>query len=335
MIARSPPRIVDAPWRAAYRVAYRDPAALLADLGLSTEIADHTVTENNGFPFRVTREFASRMTPGDANDPLLLQVLPRSQEATSVAGFVADPVGELSGPADGRLIHKYHGRALLVTTGACAIHCRYCFRREYPYARSSGAAELDRALVRIEDDENVSEVILSGGDPLMLDNAVLAPIFDRLNKIPHVKRLRIHTRLPIVLPQRIDPELVDILTGSANATPVIVVHTNHAKEIDLQVGNAFALLRAAGVTTLNQSVLLRNINDDAETLCTLSERLFDHGVLPYYLHQLDRVSGSAHFETPDPRALQIETELRRRLPGYLVPRLVREIPGRPAKQPLL
>jgi L-lysine 2,3-aminomutase len=232
------------------------------------------------------------------------------------------------------VIHKYDGRALLVATGSCAVHCRYCFRRHFPYAEETAAAGQWRdALAYLAADPSIAEVLLSGGDPLSLATGKLAEFTDGLAALPHVRRLRLHTRLPIVLPERVDAALLAWVAARPQQV-VVVVHANHANEIDGPVAEALGALRATGATLLNQAVLLRGVNDDADALAALSERLFAAGVLPYYLHQLDRVAGTAHFEVPDARARALVEAVAARLPGYLVPRLVREIAGAPAKSPV-
>lgn len=331
MIARSQQVVEKTDWRAQLRDAYRTPAQLLAELGIDAQAV--VLAPHNDFPFRVTRAFAARMRPGDAADPLLRQVLPMAAEALDVAGYSADPLHETSHFADGGLIRKYHGRALLIVTGACAIHCRYCFRREFPYGERVGSGALNAALASLAADASISEVILSGGDPLVLDDAALGALLTRLAALPHLIRLRIHSRLPVVLPARITPRLLALL-GGTRLRPVLVIHANHAREFDHEVRAALGALRRAGVSLLNQTVLLKGVNDDAATLAELSETLFEAGVLPYYVHVLDRVRGTAHFDAGDTRATALERELRARLPGYLVPRFVREVPGAENKLPL-
>jgi EF-P beta-lysylation protein EpmB len=331
MIARSQQVVETADWRSQLRDAYRSPERLLADLGLDAQILP--LASDSAFPFRVTRAFAARMRPGDATDPLLLQVLPLADEHRQVAGYSADPLHETRQFADGGLIRKYQGRALLMVTGACAINCRYCFRREYPYGESVGTSALNTALDNLAIDTSLNEIILSGGDPLVLDDAALGSLFTRLDALPHLTRLRIHSRLPVVLPARVTPRLLDLL-ASVRLKPVLVIHSNHARELDDDVRAALAALRRAGVSLLNQSVLLRGVNDDAQTLTALSEALFAAGVLPYYVHVLDRVHGTAHFDTGDAQAAEIERQMRARLPGYLMPRFVREVPGAASKLPL-
>jgi EF-P beta-lysylation protein EpmB len=243
---------------------------------------------------------------------------------------VTDPVGDLAARAAPGLLHKYRGRALLAMTGACAVHCRYCFRRHFPYADESAVRDPAPALEHIARDAGIHEVILSGGDPLTLSDRRLADLVRSLATIPHLRRLRVHTRLPVVLPTRVTDACLAALTQT-RLPCVVVVHANHANEIDEAVGAAFANMRAAGITLLNQSVLLRGVNDDADALAHLSEALFEAGALPYYLHALDKVAGAAHFEVGESRALAVMDALRVRLPGYLVPRLVREQAGAPFK----
>ena len=249
-------------------------------------------------------------------------------------GFGPDPVGDIEALAAPGVLHKYHGRALLITTGACAIHCRYCFRRAFPYSEARLPRQQESlALDYIAGDESIREVILSGGDPLMLADERLAGLIGRIAAIPHIERLRIHSRLPIVLPSRITSELIRCLLAS-RLSVVLVVHANHAAEFDRAVGNAAALLRQAGVPLFNQSVLLKGVNDRADTLIQLSETLFKHGIIPYYLHLLDKTTGTAHFDVPMERAVALYGVLLRRLPGYLVPRLVRERAGAAYKVPV-
>ena len=229
----------------------------------------------------------------------------------------------------------FRSRALLIATGSCAVHCRYCFRRHYPYGEEPRRLEdWEPALDVLAGDRSLREVILSGGDPLMLTDARLEQLIARIADIPHVRRLRIHSRLPIVLPDRITGRLIELLRRSPSLTTIMVVHANHPAEIVADCAEALRLLVTSGIPTLNQTVLLRGINDDADILTGLSERLVDLGVMPYYLHQLDRVQGTAHFEVPDERAVKLIDTLRSRLPGYAVPRLVREVPGAISKQPL-
>ncbi len=321
-------------WRRAWREAVRDPAELLRLLELP-DLADRvSASAQAQFPLRVPRAFVARMRKGDPADPLLRQVLPLDDEDRPVPGFVHDAVGDLAANGAPGVLHKYQGRALLVATGSCAVHCRYCFRRHFPYGEQTAAANQWRAaLDYLAADPGIGEVLLSGGDPLSLATPKLAEFTDALAALPHVRRLRLHTRLPVVLPERVDAALVDWLAGLPQQV-VVVIHANHARELDASVDAALARLRGAGATLLNQAVLLRGVNDHAGALADLSTRLFEAGVLPYYLHLLDRVAGAAHFEVPEGEARALHQALAARLPGYLVPRLVREVAGAPAKTPV-
>jgi EF-P beta-lysylation protein EpmB len=320
-------------WRQLWRDAVTDAAELLHLLDL-THLAPRLPADDAGFALRVPRGFVGRMRRGDARDPLLLQVLPQLAERDEVAGYAVDAVGDMAARTAQGVLHKYQGRALLIASGSCAINCRYCFRRHFPYGEEMAAAgQWRHALAHVRQDPSISELILSGGDPLSLATTKLEELTRGLADVPSVTRLRIHTRLPVVLPERIDDAFVQWL-AALPLQKVMVLHANHANEFDASVDAACARLREAGVTLLNQSVLLRGINDDADTLAELSERLFTAGVLPYYLHQLDRVQGAAHFEVDDARALALVEAVRQRLPGYLVPRLVREVGGDASKRPL-
>lgn len=320
-------------WRALWREAVTDPRELLGLVGLG-HLADRLPADDAGFAVRVPRGFVARMRQGDPGDPLLLQTLPQLAERDVVPGFAVDAVGDMAARSAQGVLHKYEGRALLIASGSCAINCRYCFRRHFPYGDEMAAAgQWRKALEHVRQDSSISELILSGGDPLSLATSKLEELTQGLAEIPHVTRLRIHTRLPVVLPERIDEAFGQWL-AQLPLQKVVVLHANHANEFDTTVDAACARLRDAGATLLNQSVLLRGINDDADTLAALSERLFAAGVLPYYLHQLDRVQGAAHFEVDDARALSLMEAVRHRLPGYLVPKLVREIGGEPSKRPV-
>lgn len=320
-------------WRQLWREAVTDPRELLQLLDLDHLDARLPVGDA-GFALRVPRGFVARMRRGDPADPLLLQVLPQLAELDTAAGFGPDAVGDLAARAAHGVLHKYQGRALLIASGSCAINCRYCFRRHFPYGEEiAAAAQWREALDYLRAEPGIEELILSGGDPLALSTTKLAELGDGLAGIGHVRRLRIHTRLPVVLPERVDAAFCAWLR-SLPLQKVVVLHANHGNELDAGVAVACARLREAGATLLNQSVLLRGVNDDADVLAELSGRLFDCGVLPYYLHQLDRVQGAAHFEVDDTRAQALVESLRARLPGYLLPRLVREVAGGSAKQPL-
>ncbi|NGY03585.1 EF-P beta-lysylation protein EpmB [Solimonas terrae] len=318
-------------WQHELRKAFSRPLDLLAYLELDPTTAGLDAGSLRDFPLRVPRGFAARMRKGDAHDPLFLQVWPSAQERAATPGYVVDAVGDLQRVREAGLIHKYQGRVLLVATGACAVHCRYCFRRHFPYSEQLAARDRwSPALSDIAGDASIEEVILSGGDPLSLSDDKLAELVAALDAIPHLKRLRLHTRQPIVLPERIDERLLAWLDRTRLQT-VFVLHANHAAELDEQVRTALLPLRQRGIMLLNQSVLLRGINDDAQTLARLSERLFACGILPYYLHLLDRVQGAAHFDLPEDEAQALMRVLSSRLPGYLLPKLVREVAGAPAK----
>ncbi|SFN03713.1 EF-P beta-lysylation protein EpmB [Izhakiella capsodis] len=285
------------------------------------------------FALRVPRTFAARMQPGDAQDPLLLQVLTSQQEFIQTPGYSNDPLDEQSNVIPG-LLHKYRNRALLLVKSGCAVNCRYCFRRHFPYQDNQGNKHNWRtALDYIRSQSNLDEIIFSGGDPLMAKDSELDWLISELEHISHIKRLRIHSRLPVVIPARITPALCERLYRSSLQV-ILVTHINHAREIDGELRAGLNALRKAGVTLLNQSVLLKDINDDAQTLATLSNSLFDAGVLPYYLHVLDKVQGAAHFYVDDDRARAIMRDLLTLISGYLVPKLAREIGGEPSKTPL-
>ncbi len=320
-------------WRQSLRDAITDAHELLALLGLS-RLAERLPAGDAGFALKVPRGFVARMRHGDPRDPLLLQVLPQLAELDEAPGFGDDAVGDLAAVQAHGVLRKYEGRALLIAAGSCAVNCRYCFRRHFPYAEELAAAHAWReALACLAADTSISEVILSGGDPLVLSTQKLTDFTKGLRELPHVIRLRIHSRLPVVLPERIDDAFAAWLSGLP-LQRVMVLHANHPNELNASVGAACRRLRESGTTLLNQSVLLRGVNDDAAVLAALSEKLFAFGVLPYYLHQLDRVRGTAHFEVSDGRARALADALRARLPGYLVPRLVRELPGDRSKRPV-
>jgi EF-P beta-lysylation protein EpmB len=318
-------------WQRELADAVREPEELCRLLSLDPALATDARRAAGDFPLLVPRGFIARMKPGDPLDPLLLQVLPRPAEREQVAGFSADPLEEQTALASPGLVQKYAGRALLLTTGACAINCRYCFRREFPYAESGATqAGLEAALEALAADPTIHEAILSGGDPLLLDDARLARLVARLEAMPHMRRLRIHSRLPIVLPSRVTDALTATL-AQTRLTCVVVVHANHPNELDATVAAAIARLADARPLLLNQSVLLAGVNDSVQVLTQLSERLIDLGVVPYYLHLLDRVQGTAAYEVDEQAAHALHDQMRASLPGYAVPRLAREIPGEPAK----
>lgn len=326
---RPPPR-----WQQLLADAITDPAELCRVLALDPALLPQAFVAARQFPLRAPRSFVARMRPGDYRDPLLLQVLPVAAELAVVAGFVTDPVGDLASREAPGLLHKYAGRALVIATGTCAVHCRYCFRRHYPYAGESAFVDgWQTTLEHLRQDESIREVIVSGGDPLSLSDRRLRQLTDALQRLPHVRRLRIHTRYPVVLPERVDTGLLEWLS-EVSLQKVVVIHANHARELDAHVHRACRDLHVAGATLLNQSVLLAGVNDTVEALAELSERLFAMQVLPYYLHVLDRVQGAAHFDVEERQAHTLYAGLRAILPGYLVPRLVREVAGAAAKTPL-
>ena len=335
MIARTASSCQMEPWQQALARAFSDPAELLTYLELNPALLPGARRAAQIFGLRVPREYARLMQKGRPDDPLLRQVLPLAEELKEQSGFDRDPVDDLGATRVPGLLEKYAGRALLIATGACAVHCRYCFRRHFPYSESSlSPPRLREVLTHLRRHPEVTEVILSGGDPLVLTDRRLAELVAALGSLPALRRLRIHTRLPVVLPQRFTPELLSALTCS-RLDPVIVIHANHPREISPQVRAALATAKAAGFTLLNQAVLLKGVNDAPDTLTALSEELFEAGVLPYYLHLLDRVEGAGHFEVSEARARALHRELRARLPGYLVPRLVREQAHAASKLPLV
>ena len=319
-------------WQRELRQAIYDTRHLLELLELSHDELAPALSTKQHFGLRVPRGYVAKMRKGDPQDPLLRQVLPLAKETEQLPHFNTDPTGDIAAEQVPGLLQKYQGRVLLITTGACAIHCRYCFRQYYAYNASKPILN-QTVFDAIQADASITEVILSGGDPLSRLDSKLADLAQRLANIPHVQRLRLHTRLPIVLPERVNDELLAWLTGT-RLQPVVVVHANHANEIDTHVNQALQKLVAAGITVLNQSVLLRGVNDNVAALIALSEALFSNRVLPYYLHLLDRVQGAAHFEVAEETALELLKSMREALPGYLVPKLVREVAGMPYKQPL-
>ncbi len=314
-------------WQTALKLAVRDPAVLCRMLHLPDDIAQAASQAASKFPMVVPLEYIAHMRVGDPRDPLLRHVLPVAAEMETVPGYTPDPVGDDAATLLPGLLQKYARRVLMVTTGACAVHCRYCFRRQYPYHQfGQHACRWQDYMQQLHADPTIDEVILSGGDPLMLSDSKLASLVEQIAAIAHVRRLRLHTRLPIVLPQRITGPLVELLAGG-RLTTVIVVHANHAAELDEHVAKAIGRLVHAGIVVLNQSVLLRHVNDQARTLIELSQRLVELHITPYYLHQLDRVAGAAHFEVPVARGLELLQQMRAELPGYAVPRYVHEQVG--------
>ncbi len=331
MIPQTQTLVTKQPWQIALANTIKDPAVLLSQLGLSGKLNAINIDAIKNFPLRVPQAYIDKMRYGDQHDPLLRQVFPLIDESFNVSDFVTDPVGDALAVTSPGILQKYQGRALLLTTGACAIHCRYCFRRHFPYGDSNPlASQWQLTLKSIAEDNSINEVILSGGDPLSLNDTKLATLVADIEKIPHIKRLRIHTRLPIVLPERIDEHLLSWI-NSTKLNVIMVVHANHANEIDLLVSTALNKLRLAGCQLLNQTVLLKGINDSPQALYELSERLSEVNVTPYYLHLLDKVAGASHFDVPEQQGIKLIEQIRKRLPGYLVPRLVREQQGEASK----
>ena len=321
-------------WKDELRSMITDPVTLIKMLEIDQDMIPLAQRVASHFPLRTTASFVSRIRKKDPQDPLLKQILPLSQEEEIAEGFVKDPLEEKQhNPVPG-LLHKYHGRVLLTLTGGCAIHCRYCFRRHFPYMENVPGRKLDKILDYIQKDTSIFEVILSGGDPFMVSDRYLADVMMQLATITHLKVVRFHPRLPVVLPRRITRDLIKVLTNT-HLKVICVIHCNHPQEIDEKVVQGLAQLSQANIILLNQSVLLKGINDTTETLKSLSERLFDCKVMPYYLHKLDKVEGSAHFEVNILRAKKLYYSLRAQLPGYLVPLLVEERPGQPSKLPIV
>ncbi|MGN5519444.1 EF-P beta-lysylation protein EpmB [Halopseudomonas sp. Lyrl_26] len=321
-------------WQSLLSRSITDPEQLLRRLELDPALLAGARAGAADFPLRVPEPFVERMHKSDPNDPLLRQVLPLGEELLEHPDYVLDPLGEQHTNTRAGIIHKYHGRLLLIVSGGCAVNCRYCFRRHFPYGDNNLSTEQwQQALDYIRGDQSISEVIYSGGDPLAASDKRLAWLTREIAAIPHVRRLRVHTRLPVVIPQRVTSELIDALCGT-RLPVVMVLHSNHANEFDAALGNAVLRLRQAGITLLNQTVLLRGVNDSLETLISLSETLGDHGILPYYLHVLDHVKGAQHFHVDDGAAMGLAAEMLARLPGFLVPRLVREVAGETSKTPL-
>jgi L-lysine 2,3-aminomutase len=312
-------------WKNILQQASSSPEELLSEL----DIEDSSLISrqaNQDFPLRVPAGFISKMSKNDPADPLFKQIWPSAEEEIDQTGFSKDPLNEVKRQATPGLLHKYHGRVLLVLTGACAIHCRYCFRRHFPYSDSNPSGEnLQKAIEYLQKETSVTEVILSGGDPLSISDERLSELVSRLAEIPHLKRLRIHTRFPVVVPERINDACLDWLS-STQLQLAIVLHVNHANELDKSVEQAVLKLRNRNIPLFNQSVLLKDINDSAEALVALSEALFSYGIIPYYLHLLDPVSGASHFEVGESSARLLMQDIQKRLPGYLIPRLVREDP---------
>jgi len=318
-------------WQTALVDVVTDPEELLKILGLDLKLLPAAQAASALFPLKVPRGFINRIEKGNPDDPLLRQILPLHAECLTEPGYDVDPLNEKSvNPIPG-LLHKYHGRVLLTLAGTCGINCRFCFRRHFPYTENNpGVAGWDKIMAYIERDASITEIILSGGDPLILNDHSLQAFTDLLTDLPQIKRLRIHSRIPIVLPERITPTFLAWL-NQLHIKPILVTHCNHPREIDPTVKQAFVALQKSSAVLLNQAVLLKGINDNVETLIALSEALFDIGIQPYYLHLLDKTAGTAHFDCDQQTAFQLHQELSARLSGYLVPKLVYEKPGAEGK----
>ena len=286
--------------------------------------------ENQHFPFKVTKQYAERIKKRDPNDPLLLQVISKNNDSVSDIGFSDDPLHESNLNVGTPYLKKYNGRALLLLTGSCAIHCKYCFRQNFSYGSRIGNKKLYNTIEKIGTDKTIKEVILSGGEPLILTNHKLRNILNRISDFNHVNTIRFHTRMPIVFPKRIDSVLCSLFT-KINKNIVVVIHSNHANELDDKVKVCLEKLRSCGITLFNQSVLLKDVNDNLKSLKMLSERLFSCGVIPYYIHILDQVNGAERFSVPLKKAKNLRTRLTNNLPNYLVPKFVKEIPGKKSK----
>lgn len=321
-------------WQTQLTNAFKNTEKLCNYLNISIQDVPVSSAAARNFSIRVPRSFAERMEKGNCNDPLLRQVLPVEDETKYYPGFKSDPVGDLGSATKQGVLHKYQGRVLLISTGSCAINCRYCFRRNFPYSEHQLSKQKEDASIQyIADHPNIHEVILSGGDPLLLNDHRLSLLLGKLGRIPHLKRIRIHSRIPIVLPSRVTSNFIELLSNQPKQL-VLVVHSNHGNEINHEVEEACLALRQTHTVLLNQAVLLKGVNDSADQLCRLSEKLFAIGIVPYYLHLLDKATGTGHFEVNEMSAAIIMRKLREQLPGYLVPKLVRELAGEPFKQPV-
>lgn len=318
-------------WKQQFKNAIKNIDVLCDTLNLREEQLLLLKETNKNFPLRVPWSYVNRINKSDPNDPLLLQILPQAHEEINTPGFVNDPVGDLSSIKSAGLLQKYPGRALLLATSQCGVHCRYCFRQHFPYSNQNPRTNAwENSINELSKDKTINEVILSGGDPLILDDSELSKLAKKLEQITHIRRLRIHTRLPIVIPDRINESLFNWI-DKLSLKIVIVLHINHAQELNSYLSSKLQDLSKTNCTLLNQSVLLKNINDNPQTLINLSEALFSTNVLPYYIHLLDKVQGSAHFEVNEARAISIMREVSSRLPGYLVPKLVKEVAGQTSK----
>ncbi len=327
----SPMQSTSPTWQQALANAIHSPQVLWQLLDLPKALLPAAERAAQQFGLKVTHSYCERIQRGNPDDPLLRQVLPLGEELQNVAGYVTDPLAEEQAMIASGLLHKYRSRVLLVTTGACAIHCRYCFRRHFPYGEATPTGQhWAEVLAAIAQDDSIEEVILSGGDPLVLPDHKLESLVQQLADIPHLQRLRIHTRLPVVLPMRVNDALLSWMQRT-RLQVVVVLHANHANEFNAEVYNALAALKCLNAPLLNQAVLLRGVNDNLAAQMALSKALFKGGVLPYYLHLLDKVSGAAHFAVPRAEALALYQQMQANLSGYLVPKLAEEQAGEVAK----
>lgn len=334
IITRTSAAVEPQDWQQLLAGAFRRADELLQYLNIPLDALPVSQIALQQFPMLVPRPFAAQMEKGNPHDPLLRQVLPLNAELEDIPGYVTDPLAEKHSNIQQGIIHKYHGRVLLLAASGCAVNCRYCFRRHFPYDDNRiSRQQWQETLHYVAGDSSIEEVILSGGDPLMLKDQHLADLIQAIEAIPHVTRLRIHTRLPVVIPQRTTDVLCSMLKRSRLQVSC-VLHINHANELTRQHQTSWHKLRAAGVTLFNQAVLLKGVNNSLRVLSDLHKQLFEFGVIPYYLHLLDPVAGAAHFDVSQTEALTLHQQMRQTLPGYLVPRLVREEGGKASKTPI-
>lgn len=315
-------------WRQIQRENFTDWTKLLTHLELDSERAEQVLLKNPKFLLNIPKRLVQKMAHGNWDDPILLQFLPTTKELENTALFVLDPVGDRTSRKKPKLLQKYHGRALIICTSACAMHCRYCFRQHFDYQTSDllFKEELDE----IAKEPSLSEILLSGGDPLSLSDSQLEPLLGALDQIPHVKRIRFHTRFPMGIPERIDERFLHML-ASCKKQILFIIHCNHAREFDQDILQKLKKVQQLGIPVLSQSVLLKNVNDSVEVLQNLFLLLIDNGILPYSLNQMDRVQGAAHFEVPEETGIRLMTQLQALVPGYALPKYIREIPGQPQK----
>jgi EF-P beta-lysylation protein EpmB len=318
-------------WRQIQKENFTHWETLLAFLKLESDRADQILLKKAKFSLNIPKRLVQKIVPGNWNDPILLQFLPTLKELETSPLFVQDPVGDGASRKKPKLLHKYHGRALLVCTSACAMHCRYCFRQHFDYETSNKLFQEE--LAEIAKESSLSEILLSGGDPLSLSDLQLGELLESLDQIPHLKRIRFHTRFPMGIPERIDAQFLKLL-ASRKKQIIFLIHCNHPAEFDVEILQQLKKVQQLGIPVLSQSVLLKNVNDDVAVLRDLFLLLVDNGILPYYLHQLDRVQGAVHFEVPEEKGKQLMAQLERILPGYAIPKYVREIPGQPQKTPI-